>query len=341
MMRQKYKVLILFNATGPTRLDQDYSEELKTKDWETEAHVIGALTKLKFPYELLGIYDDTSLIVEKVKQFKPHIIFNLVERFKNDTSYDQHIPSFLELLDIPYTGCGPIGLTLCKNKGLSKKILSYHRIHVPDFVVLHRGRRIIRPKRLAFPIFIKPLKEEASFGISQASFVENDDQFADRVQFIHEKMDQDAIAEEYIVGRELYISVIGNKRIQVLPVRELKFREIPPEEPKFASYKSKWDEEYRKRWGIKNEFADPLPSDIPEKMTRIAKKIFRLLSIDGYARLDMRLTPKGELVFIEANPNPILAEEEDLPESAFKANISYPELIRRIIKHGINAPRHL
>ena len=137
---------------------------------------------------------------------------------------------------LPFTGCGSTGLTLCKHKGISKKILHYHGIHVPNFVVIPRGQRIARPKQLKFPILVKPVKEEASYGISQASFVETDEQFRERVAFIHEKYDSDAIAEEYIEGRELYVSLMGNVRLTVFPIRELVFREVPPDEPKIATY---------------------------------------------------------------------------------------------------------
>jgi len=330
-MRKKEKVLIVFNATGPTTIDQDYTDQLKTKDWETEANVIKALKNLKVPYDLLGIFDNTEIITEKIRQFHPDIIFNLVERFRGDTGLDRDIASFFELTGIPFTGCGPTGLTFCKNKGISKKILSFHRIRVPEFIILQRNHKVRRPNRLSFPIFIKPLKEEASFGIAQASFVENDDQFCERVKFIHESMDQDAIAEEYIEGRELYVSVLGGQRLQVFPIRELVFSQVPEDEPKIATYKAKWNEEYRKRWGIRNQFAGPLPAGVPEKIGKICKKIYRLLGIRGYTRMDLRLTPKGEIVFIEANPNPILSEEEDFAESAGKAGVPYPKLIQKIL----------
>jgi len=325
------RVLVIFNSTGPTKLDQDYSKELKEKDWKTEADVIKALKTLKYPYDLLGIFDDTDLICQKISQFQPDIIFNLVERFKGITTYDQNIASFLQLQGVPFTGCGPIGLALCKNKGLSKKILSYHHIQVPKFIILPRRKTIKRSEKLKFPIFIKPLKEEASLGIAQASFVENDDQFRERVEFIHEKMGQDVIAEEYIHGRELYVSILGNHRLQAFPIRELKFKQIPTDEPRFASYKSKWDPEYRKKWGINNEFAGSLPNGVEAEALKICKKIYRLLLINGYARIDMRLTPEGEIVFLEANPNPILEFWEDFAESAKKANVPYPTLIQKIL----------
>jgi D-alanine-D-alanine ligase len=210
---------------------------------------------------------------------------------------------------------------------------------VPDFAVIPRGKRVVRPKRLAFPILVKPLKEEASLGIAQASFVENDDQFKERVAFIHEKYDNDVIAEEYIEGRELYVSVLGNHRLQVFPLRELVFKEVPPDEPKIATYKAKWDEEYRKRWGIQNEFARELDPALVRRIEQACKKIYRLLAIDGYGRLDLRLTADNQIVFIEANPNPVLARDEDFAQSALQADLGYPQLIERIAQLGMTAVR--
>ena len=338
-MQKKLKVLALFDAIRPTTLDQDLSEELKTDDWKTEANVLEALQNLGCVTEHQAIFDDTDLIRQKFQSFQPGLIFNLADQFKNNRAFDQNIVSFLELHDVPFTGCGSTGLTLCKHKGISKKILGYHRIRVPDFTVIPRGKRGIRPKRLAFPILVKPLKEEASFGIAQASFVEDDDQFKERVAFIHEKFGQDVIAEEYIEGRELYVSVLGNHRLEVFPLRELVFKQVPPDEPKIATYKAKWDEEYRIRWGIRNEFAEQLDPPVVEEIQRTSKKIYRLLAIDGYARLDLRLTKDNEIVFIEANPNPILAGDEDFAQSALKTGLAYPQLIERIMQLGMTAVR--
>jgi len=338
-VKKKLKVLALFDAVRPTTVDQDLSHELRTEDWKTEANVLEALQELGCAAEHLAIFDDTDLIRQKFQSFQPELIFNLADQFKNNRAFDQNIVSFLELHDVPFTGCGSTGLTLCKHKGISKKILGYHRIRVPDFAVIPRGKRVVRPKRLAFPILVKPLKEEASLGIAQASFVENDDQFKERVAFIHEKYDNDVIAEEYIEGRELYVSVLGNHRLQVFPLRELVFKEVPPDEPKIATYKAKWDEEYRKRWGIQNEFARELDPALVRRIEQACKKIYRLLAIDGYGRLDLRLTADNQIVFIEANPNPVLARDEDFAQSALQADLSYPQLIERIAQLGMTAVR--
>ena len=338
-MKKKLKILALFDAIAPTTIDQDLSAELKTEDWKTEANVLKALGELGHTAEHLAIFDDLDLLRQKLLSFGPDLIFNLADQFKNNRAFDQNIVSFLEMQGLPFTGCGPTGLTLCKHKGISKKVLSYHRIHTPDFVTIARGKRIARSRRLKFPILVKPLKEEASYGISQASFVEADEQFKERVQFIHEKYNNDAIAEEYIEGRELYVSILGNDRLQVFPIRELVFNEVPPDEPKIATYKAKWDEEYRKRWGLQNRFAEGIDPAVAARIEQICKRIYRLLTIDGYARLDLRLTSNNEVYFIEANPNPILAEDEDFAQAALKASLPYPQLIDRIVRLGLNTVR--
>ncbi len=338
-MKKKLKVLVLFDGTSPTTVDQDFSKEMKTKDWQTEANVMAALSALGHTAEHLAIFDDVDLLRQKLEAFAPDVLFNLVEQFKNNPGFDQNIVSFFEMQGLPFTGCGSTGLTLCKHKGISKKILHYHGIHVPNFVVIPRGQRIGGSKQLKFPILVKPVKEEASYGISQASFVETDEQLRDRVVFIHEKYASDAIAEEYIEGRELYVGLMGNVRLTVFPIRELVFSEVPPNEPKIATYKAKWDEEYRKRWGLQNQFAKGLDPALVAHIQQTCKRIYRLLTIDGYARIDLRLTTDNKVYFIEANPNPILADDEDFALSAGKAGLPYPQLIDRIARQGINTIR--
>jgi D-alanine-D-alanine ligase len=338
-VKKKLKVLALFDAIRPTKIDQDLSKEMKTPDWKTEAHVLAALGTLGYATEHLAIFDDLDLLRQKLESFAPDVLFNLVDQFKNNRSFDQNIVSLFEMQGVPFTGCGSTGLVLCKHKGISKKILGYHHIHVPNFVVIPRGQRIARLKRPKFPLLVKPVKEEASYGISQASFVKTDDEFRERVAFIHEKHDADVIAEEYIDGRELYDGMMGNVRLTVFPIREMVFREIPPNEPKIATYSAKWDEEYRKRNGLENQFAEDLDPALVAHIQETCKHIYRLLTINGYARIDLRLTPDNKVYFIEANPNPILAEDEDFAISAGKAGLSYPQLIDRIIRQGLNTLR--
>jgi D-alanine-D-alanine ligase len=339
-VKKKLKVLVVCDGVRPTKIDEDFSQELKTEDWKTEANVMSALSELGYTAEQLAIFDDVDLVRQKLESFPADVLFNLVEQFKNNPGFDQNIVSLLELQGVPFTGCGATGLTLCKDKGISKNIVGYHGVRVPNFVVVPRGQRAgARLKQLKFPVLVKPVKDEASYGISQASFVQNEEQLRERVAFIHEKRNSDAIAEEYIEGRELYVSIMGNTRLTVFPIRELVFREVPPNEPKIATFKAKWDEEYRKRWGLQNQFAENLDSTLVREIEDTCKRIYRLLTIDGYARIDLRLTADNHIYFIEANPNPHLASDEDFALSASKAESPYSRLIERIVRLGMTTER--
>jgi D-alanine-D-alanine ligase len=331
-MRQKCKVLLLCDSAGTPPADQDFSQELKTDDWAAEAHVLDALKKHGHEVRMIGVYDEPGMIIEEIKAHPPDVVFNLTEHFNARSAYDQNVAGLLEMLDVRYTGSGSTGLTLCKNKGMAKEILAYHRIRVPDSAIFPPGAAIRKPKRLTFPLFIKPLKEEASYGISQDSFVENDQAFEERIRFIHERMNQEALAEEYIEGRELYVSILGNNRLQVFPIREVIFAEVPDGRPRFATFKAKWDEAYRKRWGIQNIFAESLSNEMAERIGMICKKVYRALRIRGYGRIDLRVTPEGEIVILEANPNPNLERDDEFAQSAMKAGLTYEGLIQRILR---------
>lgn len=331
-MKKKLKVLVLFDVPNPPEENPDYSQELTTPDWKAEADVIKALNALGHEPRLLGVHDDPGAIINEIKAHRPDLVFNLTEEFNRRSSLDRDVPALLEMLDVRCTGNGPTGLTLCKNKGMAKEILSYHRIKFPDFTVFHPGAVIKRPKRLDFPLFIKPLKDEASYGISQDSFVETDDAFEERIRYIHDRMKQEALAEEYIEGRELYVSILGNRRLQVLPIREVIFTKMPEDRPRFATFKAKWDEAYRQRWGIENVFAGNLPNGLPEKISRVCKRVYRALHLRGYGRIDLRLTADNRIFILEANPNPNLSSEDEFAQSAMKAGMSYEAMVQQILR---------
>ncbi|MDO8643502.1 MAG: ATP-grasp domain-containing protein [bacterium] len=334
-MRKKLKVLITFDLPKPPRSGDDFLKDLTLEDRTAEHDVYWALKRLGHDVKLLGIYDDMIPLVQEIQKNRPDIIFNLMEVFRNEASLEGHVIATYEILGIPYTGSGPVGVMLSKNKGIAKKILSHHRIKTPEFQVIHRKDRVTASEGLKYPVIVKPLSEEASYGISKKSVVDNDKDFLERVQFIHESMGQDLIAEEFVVGRELYVSLLGRDRPKVFPPREIIFKEIPDEESKFATFKAKWDDEYRKRWGIENRFATGLSASILEKIEKTCKRVFKRLYMKGYARIDLRLTPENEVVVLEANPNPFIAKEEDFALSAKKGGMDYQDLIQAILNEGL------
>lgn len=329
-MAQTLSIIVLSDVSA-NPAEQDFSQELLTEDWKTERNVMTALTALGHAPRLVCVYNSVQPLLDAVQAQRPDLIFNLAEQFNNNPSFEKNLAALLELLGIPFTGTSSAGLTLCKDKWVTQTLLSYHRIRVPKFAIIHRGQKICRPARLTYPLFVKGLSIEGSVGIAKSSFVTNDAELKERVEFIHTRISQAALVEQFVDGREFYVSILGNHRLQVFPLRELTFGELPPDEPKIATYKVKWDEDYRKRWKIRYQAARNLPDGAEDTIRRLCKRAYRLLQLRGYARFDIRLRDDGQVYILEANPNPFLANDEDFAESAAKAGLTYDTLIERIV----------
>jgi D-alanine-D-alanine ligase len=328
-------VLIREGLEPPDSIEGMSNEDLMAAPWKTEYDVVATLEELGHRTKILPLYSDLAVLRETIEEWKPHITFNLLEEFRGIALYDQNVVTFLELLGLPYTGCNPRGLMIARDKALSKKLLAFHRIPVPKFMVFQRGRRNRQTRRLdTFPFLVKSVVEDASLGISQASLVKNENGLSERVDFIHKHTGTDAIAEEFIEGRELYVGVLGNRRLEVFPVWELLFKNKPDNMPLIATARAKWSVKYQKKYGIVARAADDLPDPLVKQITQKCKRIYRILELSGYARLDFRLRDDGTLFFLEANPNPDLTFGEYFADSAEKKDISYDTLIQRILNLG-------
>ncbi len=241
--------------------------------------------------------------------------FNLLEEFQGIVTYDQYVVAFLELMKLPYTGCNPRGMMISRDKALSKQILSYHRIPTPGFAVIRKGQRYRLPRKLKFPLFVKSVTEDASLGISQASVVHDADKLKERIEFIHEQTNSDALIEEYIEGRELYVGVLGNDRLRTLPVWEMDFGTLPDVMAGIATRKVKWDRRYQKKHGIRTGARRTCRKACAAYLDKLSKRIFRSLYLSGYARMDFRMRPDGSVFVLEANCNPNISRQEDFADS--------------------------
>lgn len=309
--------------------------DVGTADWKTEFDVVTTLCDLGHQVQTLGVGDELRAIRRTMDELKPHIVFNLLEDFHGVPVFEQNVVAYLELLRVPYTGSNPRGLLLARDKALTKTVLAYHRVPVPGFAVFRKGRNVRSSKRLSFPVMVKSLTQDASAGISQASVVNDEEKLRERVRFIHENIGTDAIAERYIDGRELYVGVIGNERLQVFPVWEMFFAKMPNGAWRIATDRVKFSRRYQKKHGIKTNQAQDLPEGVAGRVQRLCKRVYRALGLSGYARIDLRMDGSGRVYVIEANPNPQLAYGEDFAESAERAGVSYEELLQRIINLGL------
>jgi len=304
-------------------------------EWKTEYDIVTTLRKLGHEVKPLGVNSDLGVIRAAVEEWKPHIAFNLLEEFDGIAVYDQNVVSYLELLHIPYTGCNPRGLMLARDKALSKKLFSFHRIPFPEFMVVPQGRMVKRPKWLSFPLIVKSVTEEASLGISQASIVENDEKLRERVAFIHQSVETAALIERYIEGREFYVGVLGNGHLRVLPVWELKMDNLPDDARRIATQRVKWSRKYQDKYGITSKVAKNLPESKIQEIQHLAKRVYRTLRLSGYARIDFRMDQRGQLYVLEANPNPQIAQDEDFADSAEKGNYIYKNLLQELLNVGL------
>jgi D-alanine-D-alanine ligase len=334
--RKKLRVLLVFDMPYAVSRTHDYTGEFADpENCYTENDVHQALLENGYEVRLLGLYADVRPLLEEVREFKPDVIFNLMETFHQVTQWDKNITALIEVLGVPYTGASSSALFLCNDKGLSRKILRFHRVRGPRFHTFYRGHKPKLPAAIGLPCIVKPLTEEASRGISNASIVDDERSFVERMRMIHERMKLDAIAEEYIEGRELYVSIIGDTRLRVLPPREMIFGQLPEDEPRIATYKAKWDDAYRQRWGIRNVFATRLDAALKARIEDVCRRAYAALNLRSYARFDLRVTPTGKVYVIEPNVNPCLARNDELAQSAHKVGIEYPALIRTLVNQAL------
>lgn len=302
--------------------------------WKTEFDVQAGLRELGHEVHPLGVSSDLAPIVAAIEAFDPHIVFNLLEAFHTIPSYNQYVASYFELLRRPYTGCNPRGLMLSRDKALSRKLMSFHRIPGPAFGVFPRGRVVRKPRRLRFPLMVKTLASDGSIGLAQASIVDTEEKLEKRVHYLHETFDLDAIAEEYIPGREVYVALLGNQRLTAFPIIELDFGKLAPGIEPIATSKVKWDWKYQKKRQIRIKPAQ-LPEELDERLVRLAKRVYRALGLSGYARIDFRLTEAGEPFVIEANPNADLGRDEEFHEAVYAGHMTYNDLLQRILNLGL------
>ena len=330
------KIAVIFDSPHPEWEDEAFKREVEQKVEEAEYDVARALMAGGHDVLMIGIGDDVAPLLTKLKAFQPRLVFNGCEGFRKNARHEYAIAALLDIYGYRYTGSSPTALLVARNKSLTKKVLAFHGIRVPAFAEFHEGDELVRPSELRFPLIVKPLLEDASIGIAQASVVEDDASLKQRIEFIHTKYHQAAIVEELVEGREVYVGLIGNDELEVLPLTEMTFGE--PEtgvEHRIATYKAKWDEEYRKKKKIKNVFAKGVSEQLTARIGEICSTAFHALWLQDYGRVDVRLAHDDEVYVLEVNPNPFIADEHELAEAAKKSGLKYNAFIQRIVDEAM------
>lgn len=329
------KIAVIFDSPHPEWDDAAFKRDIEQKVEEAEYDVARALMANDHDVRMIGIGEEIGPLLERLNEFGPKLVFNGCEGFRGHARHEYAIAAMLDMYGYRYTGSSPTALLVARNKSLTKKVLAYHDIRVPAFAEFHEGDELVRPSELRFPLIVKPLLEDASIGIAQASVVETDESLKERVKFIHDKYHQAAIVEELVEGREVYAGLLGNDTLEVLPLTELTFGEPETSEHRIATYKAKWDEDYRKRKKIKNVFAKGLSEEFTGRIGEICQTAFHALWLQDYGRVDLRLAHDDEVYVLEVNPNPFLAVENEMADAAEKAGMKYNAFIQRIVDEAM------
>ena len=311
--------------------DEDPEFQHRRGKATTEYDVVTALRDLGHTVSIVASHNDAGKLLADIQERQPDLVFNLTETFQESRLKDKNVAGLLEMIGIPFTGTGVTGLLLCRDKGLCKQLLALHHVRVPGFAVFPPGKAVRVRRKLQYPMVVKPMFADGSEGIANASLVSGEEQLRERVEFVHGNWQQTAIAEEFVDGRELYIGIIGNQRLTVLPPRELFFNDENQEGPVLATYKVKWDKGYQKKWQIKFGFAN-LDDATAARIGRVCRNVYHVLNLRDYGRIDLRLGKDSRLTVLEVNPNPDIAKDDEVAEAAKKVGISYSRLIDRILR---------
>jgi D-alanine-D-alanine ligase len=285
--------------------------------------------------ERLTVDRQVQPLVTALEQHAPDLVINMAESFDGKSALESNVTALLNLLGCRYTGSSPAGLMLAGDKSLTKKVLSFHSIQTPQFATLYRGA-VDWAGDLSFPVIVKPPQEDASLGITSASVVHSIKDLFDRIGELQSEYQAPVLVEQYIEGREFYVAVLGNANAAALPVIEMDFTGFPADRPRIASWEAKWGDdgegsgaEYA---GTKSIFPQGLDPDLEERMKKVAVESFHALRLRDYARIDMRVSPAGEIYVIEVNPNCYLERESEFARAAKESGLEYDALVARIVE---------
>jgi D-alanine-D-alanine ligase len=307
------------------------SENENSKEYDQVVpQVARTLRRLGHRVSVLGVHGDVKRLIAGLSRRKPELVFNLMEMFGDNVFGDIPVTGLLDLLGLRYTGSGPGELYLSQDKGLTKKLLAFEDILYPRYAVFSRQAAFETGGNLRMPLFVKPLRSDASLGIGGKSLVHDAVALMERVAAIHKELEDSALAEEYIEGREFYVGVLGNSQPKALPPIEVDFTGFPEGVPKVMDSKAKWDERSKEYKGTRSVIAN-LPDELRARLQKVAVDAYRALRVKDYGRVDLRLTETGEIYVLEVNASCYLEKSSEFAMAAGASGLDYPRLIERIV----------
>lgn len=294
-------------------------------------HVVTALKELGHTVVTVGVHDRVGEVLKSIQKAAADLVFNVCETFADDYRLEVNVAALMEMARVRFTGSGTAGLLLAQDKVLTKQLLEYHEVPTPPFATFD-GETFEANGRLAFPLIVKPRSSDASLGIGRHSVVKDWDELTRRVRDIRKELGDEALAEEFIDGREVYVGVIGTpNKPEILPVVELDWGKWKDGEPKVSDREVKFGAMTADSPHL--VMASNISPELKSRIERAALLAFRALKISDYARVDFRISARGnEPYVLEVNPNPYLEKDSELAMAAESRGFTYTQLIGHIVE---------
>ena len=319
--------------------DADPENRARADVLSTAEGVRQALERLGHPVDLLGVGGDLDGVLREIATFEPAVVFNLCESIDGISSLEPLMPLLLERAGLSYTGSPPLTLGLAVHKHKAKDVLRGAGVPTPEAVLMTTSD--VSRIDLPFPLIVKPGREDASVGITLESVVHDRAALERQVTFILARYRQPALVERYIEGREIYISMLERPEggVEVLPLYEIDFAEMPAGAPRIVSFDGKWVESSPEFNGTK-PVACALAPDLMARLTTVAETAFAAMELRDYARLDVRLDAAGTPYVIDVNPNCDLSDGAGFARAARAAGLGYDAVIGRIVELALQRRPH-
>lgn len=336
-MDDKLKVAVLYDVWGeeesppPPEKEQPRRKRKAKREKEDREEIHEALTKLGHEASYY-VLDGRVQTLHGLSKCGADLVFNLTESYAGDDTKEMNVAAYMDLIGLPYTGAGPHAHFLAQDKATAKKMFHFHEIRTPYFATAYRGN-IDHAHDVKFPLIVKPQLEDGSIGIDAEAVVSSVKELMERVEYVQNEFDSPALIEEYIEGREIYAAILGSyERTEVLPLVELDLSQLPKGTPRIASRDVKFETESEAYKLTQSKIVDDLDEETTQKLSETAVAAYRAVKLRDYGRIDMRLTPKGDVYVIEANPNPWLSSKHEFAMAAKKSGRSYTQLVERIVE---------
>lgn len=329
MNDSSFQVAILFNED--TQIAKGNTQDLLAVQYTvTVAHKLyEALTSQGYQVTKIAVRGNLEELEDILASFPPNntFIFNNCDGFNGNNHDAVKVIRLLERMGFRHTGAAADSIELCIDKPLSKARLIQNQVPTPRYQVFNRAEGTFN---LEFPVIVKPSVEDASMGIDLDSVVTNRESLFHRIQYITEKYEQPAMVEEFIAGRELAVSMLGNETIEVLPIAEEDFSFVTNPLERLLTYDSKWV--------VDSPYFQNIPARVPANLNRrqlqVVKKVaedsFRAMGLRDFGRVDIRYL-NGIPYIIDVNELPDLSTDSGFWNSARATGMTYPQMIERIL----------